>query len=44
MMHIWFMPDLRSAFAIHAPAHEICINRLLPASAWACNHAHHSHH
>jgi hypothetical protein len=32
MMHIWFTPDLRSAFAIHAPGPELCASRLLPAS------------
>jgi hypothetical protein len=29
MMHIWFTQDLRSAFAIHAPAPELCAARLL---------------
>jgi hypothetical protein len=39
MMHIWFTPDLRSAYAIHAPVHELCLARYLPAGR--CDHAHH---
>lgn len=40
MLHVWFTRDLRSAFAIHAPAPELCVARLLPAGH--CGHkAHH---
>jgi hypothetical protein len=41
MMHIWLTADLRSAFAIHAPPHELCLAGLLPAPN--CDHAEHSH-
>jgi hypothetical protein len=30
MMHVWFTSDLRSAYAVHAPEHELCAARLLP--------------
>jgi len=30
MMHVWFTSDLRSAFAILAPAPELCAAGLLP--------------
>lgn len=29
MMHLWFTPDLRSAYAIHAPGPELCAAHLL---------------
>jgi hypothetical protein len=29
-MHVWFTSDLRSAFAILAPAPELCAAGLLP--------------
>jgi hypothetical protein len=32
MMHVWFTNDLRSAFAIRAPAPELCAIALLPRS------------
>ena len=41
MMHIWFTRDLRSAFAIHAPVHDLCFARLLPRER--CGHAQHVH-
>jgi hypothetical protein len=41
MLHIWFTPDLRSAFAIHAPGPELCSSRVLPASV--CRDAHTFH-
>jgi len=31
MLHVWFTPDLRSAFAIRAPEPELCAASLLPA-------------
>jgi hypothetical protein len=30
MLHVWFTPDLRSAFAIRAPKPELCAAGLLP--------------
>ena len=30
MLHVWFTPDLRSAFAIRAPEPELCAAGLLP--------------
>jgi hypothetical protein len=30
MLHVWLTRDLRSAFAIHAPARELGLARLLP--------------
>jgi hypothetical protein len=30
MLHVWFTPDLRSAFAITAPRPELCASGLLP--------------
>jgi hypothetical protein len=41
MMHAWFTRDLRSAFAIHAPVHELCVAKLVPPDR--CDHAQHSH-
>jgi hypothetical protein len=41
MMHVWLTRDLRSAFAIHAPVHELCIARLLPLDR--CDHSQHGH-
>ncbi len=41
MMHVWFTRDLRSAFAIHAPPHELCVAGALPAAR--CRHAHGEH-
>jgi hypothetical protein len=41
MMHLWFTRDLRSAFAIHAPVHELCIAGLVPPAH--CRHDQHSH-
>ena len=41
MMHVWFTGDLRSAYAIHAPVHELCLARLVAPKA--CNHAEHEH-
>jgi hypothetical protein len=38
MLHFWLTRDLRSAFAIHAPAPELCRDRLLVVR---CSHAHH---
>jgi hypothetical protein len=35
MMHVWFTPDLRSAYAIHAPWPELCAEQLLPRAACA---------
>ena len=32
MLHVWFTPDLRSAFAIRAPEPELCALGLLPRS------------
>jgi hypothetical protein len=32
MLHLWFTNDLRSTFAIHAPARELGISGLLPAA------------
>jgi hypothetical protein len=41
MMHMWLTRDLRSAFAIHAPVHDLCVAALLPADR--CDHTQHSH-
>ena len=41
MMHVWFTDDLRSAFAIHAPVHELCVARKLAPEH--CDHSTHSH-
>ena len=41
MMHVWFTGDLRSAFAVHAPQHELCVSRLVADRA--CDHSSHSH-
>ena len=41
MMHVWFTSDLRSAFAIHAPVHELCVARRLAPQR--CDHAKHGH-
>lgn len=41
MLHLWFTRDLRSAFAIHAPEHELCIAGLLPPTR--CLHSKHQH-
>jgi hypothetical protein len=30
MLHTWFTPDLRSAYAVHAPEPELCAAHLLP--------------
>jgi hypothetical protein len=38
MMHVWFTPDLRSAFAIHAPVPELCAAGSLPVEL--CRHPH----
>jgi hypothetical protein len=38
MLHFWLTRDLRSAFAIHAPAPELCRDRLLTVR---CRHAGH---
>jgi hypothetical protein len=32
MLHVWFTGDLRSAFAIRAPAPELCAAGYLPRS------------
>jgi hypothetical protein len=32
---VWFTRDLRSAFAVHAPVHELCAARLLTAATCA---------
>ena len=39
MLHMWLTNDLRSAFAIHAPPHELCLAGLLPPAS--CDHAAH---
>ena len=41
MMHVWFTSDLRSAFAIHAPVHELCVARKLAPEH--CDHSKHGH-
>jgi hypothetical protein len=41
MMHIWLTRDLRSAFAIHGPLHELCIAGLVPEAN--CDQAQHAH-
>lgn len=41
MMHAWFTRDLRSAFAIHAPVHDLCVAKLLPPDR--CDHTAHGH-
>jgi hypothetical protein len=41
MMHVWFTHDLRSAFAIHAPVHDLCVARKLPPDR--CDHTKHAH-
>jgi hypothetical protein len=41
MMHVWFTRDLRSAYAIHAPLHELCVAQLVTEKA--CDHAEHEH-
>jgi hypothetical protein len=41
MMHVWFTRDLRSAYAIHAPVHELCVAALLPPTH--CRHGEHQH-
>lgn len=41
MMHIWFTFDLRSAYAIHAPVHDLCVARKLPRDR--CDHTTHAH-
>jgi hypothetical protein len=35
MLHVWFTRDLRSAFAVHAPVHELCLARLLTPATCA---------
>jgi hypothetical protein len=42
MMHVWFTGDLRSAYSLHGPVHELCLAALLPAQV--CDHPHQSHH
>ena len=39
MMHFWFTPDLRSAYAIHGPMPELCAARLVPHE-YCHQHAH----
>ena len=39
MMHMWLTGDLRSAFAIHAPEHELCLAGMLPEAN--CDHSTH---
>jgi hypothetical protein len=41
MMHAWFTFDLRSAYAIHAPIHDLCVAGKLPRDR--CDHTKHSH-
>ncbi len=41
MLHVWFTGDLRSAYAIHAPVHELCTGSVLPAAL--CDHSSHDH-
>jgi hypothetical protein len=41
MMHAWFTFDLRSAYAIHAPIHDLCVAKKLPVDR--CDHTQHSH-
>lgn len=41
MMHVWFTHDLRSAYTIHAPEHDLCIARKLPRDR--CDHRTHAH-
>jgi hypothetical protein len=41
MMHAWFTFDLRSAYAIHAPVHDLCVARKLPRDR--CDHDRHAH-
>jgi hypothetical protein len=41
MMHVWFTGDLRSAYALHGPVHELCVAGLLPAKV--CRHNGHPH-
>jgi hypothetical protein len=41
MLHAWFTGDLRSAYAIHAPVHELCTAGALPAAT--CDHGAHGH-
>lgn len=41
MMHAWFTYDLRSAYAIHAPVHDLCVARKLPRDR--CDHTTHAH-
>jgi len=41
MLHAWFTGDLRSAYAIHAPVHDLCLDGTLPAAA--CDHSSHHH-
>jgi hypothetical protein len=36
MLHVWFTPDMRSAFAVHAPVLELCQVGLLPQAL--CRH------
>lgn len=39
MLHFWLTRDLRSAYAIHGPAPELCVAGLLPSGL--CHHAGH---
>jgi hypothetical protein len=39
MLHFWLTQDLRSAYAIHGPAPELCAAGLLPHG-----HCHHAGH
>jgi hypothetical protein len=39
MLHFWLTNDLRSAYAIHAPAPELCATGLIPGGR--CRHAGH---
>jgi hypothetical protein len=41
MMHVWLTRELRSAYAIHAPVHELCVAGLIPQPF--CNHRDHGH-
>lgn len=41
MMHAWFTYDMRSAYAIHAPVHDLCVARKLPRDR--CDHTTHPH-
>jgi hypothetical protein len=40
-LHVWLTRDLRSAYAIGAPVHELCVARLLPPGR--CHHTGHGH-